>query len=90
MWPDQTLRTITKNEKITFEMYNDTIIYVRPTSPVNRMELDFWIYQTAMFLYGSKYSIISILISGFGGGILIFSVILYLDGFCALYRYLLD
>ena len=90
MWPDEIKRSVDNGDKITFEMYNNTFLYVRPKGASNRMELDFWIYQTAMFRYGSKYSIISILISGVGGVILILSVILYLDGFCALYRYILE
>ena len=90
MWPAEIKKTLADDEKITFEMYNNTFLYVRPKGGSNKMELDFWIYQTAMFRYGSKYSIISILISGVGGVILILSVILYLDGFCALYRYILD
>lgn len=39
------------------------------------------------FLYGQKYNKISVYISGYGGIIMIFSVVFYLGGFTKLYNY---
>ena len=52
------------------------------------VNFDFWIYQTTEFQYGTDYTLISKLISGFGGGILILSVITYLDGPSTVYKWM--
>jgi hypothetical protein len=54
----------------------------------NDVEFDFWVYQTAEFQYGTDYTTISKLISGLGGGILILSVITYLDGPSTVFKWI--
>ena len=57
-----------------------------PRGGDNRLEFSFEIFEAELFEYGMKYNLITQLISGAGGFILIFCVILYLDGFKAMYK----
>ena len=76
------------NEEIVIEMCNTTEIYFEPIDPSSdhNIEISFWVFQAQEYEYGSKYNIISILISGVGGFILIVLVVIYLDGFTVLYQ----
>lgn len=75
----------------TIEMYNTTHIYIVPDEKVNKpeaytAEFEFNVEQVQEFLYGQRYNKISIYISGYGGAIMIFSVVFYLGGFTKLYN----
>lgn len=77
---------------MTIEMYNQTHIYIVPDEKVKKpdaysAEFEFNIQQVQEFLYGQKYNKISVYISGYGGIIMIFSVVFYLGGFTKLYNY---
>jgi len=50
IYPDDVAKTILDKTNVTFEMYNETFIYMVPTSVYsNNLLFDFWVYQTAEF-----------------------------------------
>jgi len=50
IYPDDVAKTILDITNVTFEMYNETFIYMVPTSVYsNNLLFDFWVYQTAEF-----------------------------------------
>lgn len=50
IYPDYVAKTILDKTNVTFEMYNETFIYMVPTSVYsNNLLFDFWVYQTAEF-----------------------------------------
>lgn len=53
-----------------------------------KLEFSFEIFQMHVIEYGNSYNLITQLISGAGGLLLIFSVVLYLDGFTVLWKYI--
>ena len=75
--------SIEKGKDITFEMYNQTFIYVIPKNRNEDIKVSFGfdIYLVSVYLYGNNYNLITKLISGIGGLILILLVVIYLDGF---------
>ena len=80
-------------DPMTIEMYNTTHIYIVPDEKISKAdtyyaEFEFYVEQVQEFLYGQKYNAISVYISGYGGIIMIFSVVFYLGGFTKLYNYL--
>lgn len=85
-FPDQ----IEKGLEIDLEMYNKTVIYVFPKDRNQDQEFrsSFEIFEAEEFQYGSKYTLITQLISGVGGFILILSVIMYLDGFKEMWKHI--
>mmetsp|Transcript_11039 Transcript_11039/g.16768 ORF Transcript_11039/g.16768 Transcript_11039/m.16768 type:complete len:227 (+) Transcript_11039:582-1262(+) len=74
--------------ELVIEMCNTTELYVVPLDPSQEHTADFsfWVFQAQEYEYGSKYNIISKLISGVGGLILIITVVFMLDGFSTLYH----
>lgn len=89
-YPDDVEESLKQDTNITFEMYNTTFIYMVPDNAVstNSILFDFWVYQTAEFQFGTDYTLISKLISGAGGGILIICVITYLDGPSTIFKWI--
>lgn len=88
-YPNQVQAMFDQKQDFVFEMYNDTFIYAVPKDPNNNhLQISFEIFQAEQYLYGNNYNLISQLISGVGGTILILCVVLYLDGFTTLYNYI--
>lgn len=84
-FPDE----IKEGMTIDLEMYNTTVIYMRPSNrDNNRLEFSFNVFEADNFSYGMKYNLITQLISGVGGLILILSVVLYLDGFKEIWKHI--
>lgn len=71
-------------------MYNKTFVYIVPLDPQvpSSAQFTFNVFQAQAFLYADKYTKITLFISGIGSIMLIFSVIVYLDGFTVFYRFL--
>ena len=69
-------------------MYNFTNIYILPKDPSLpiKFKFSFYVFQADEYLYGPKYNKISIYISLVGGNLLIFGVIIYLDGHLTVYN----
>mmetsp|Transcript_17544 Transcript_17544/g.29605 ORF Transcript_17544/g.29605 Transcript_17544/m.29605 type:complete len:213 (+) Transcript_17544:741-1379(+) len=87
--PD-TLKIGDMNTDFVVEMCNTTWIYAVPKDTSiasSSFKFSFNVFQAQEYRYEGKYNKISILISGVGGMILIFSVVLYLDGFRTIYHY---
>ena len=72
-----------KKERFVFEMYNKTAVYIVPQNPLleQKFEFEFEVFNAQEFLYGDKYTYISILLSGFGSITLIVGIVAYLGGF---------
>jgi Sec-independent protein translocase protein TatA len=85
-YPDQ----ISEGQIVELEMYNKTAIYMVPKDPNkdHTLEFSFYIFEAEQFTYGMKYNLITQLISGVGGLILILSVIMYLDGFKEMWKHI--
>ena len=77
-------------KEFTIEMYNKTFVYIVPQDPQvpSSAQFTFNVFQAQAFLYADKYTKITLFISGIGSIMLIFSVIVYLDGFTVFYRFL--
>lgn len=83
-FPDEIDQGVT----IDLEMYNKTVIYMIPEGNDQKLEFSFEIFEAEEFEYGMKYNLITQLISGVGGCILILSVIMYLDGFKEMWKHI--
>jgi hypothetical protein len=84
---DSKLQTGTE---LTFEMYNTTAIYVLPEDEdwaESEFEMSFYVNRTSIYAddMNLRYEKIPIYISGYGGLVLIFSILLYLEAFTTFY-----
>ena len=86
---DSTETSSLESQSITIEMYNKTFIYIVPEDPTLPSDASFTfnVFQAQAFLYDDKYTGITLYISGIGSIMLVFSVIIYLDGFTVFYKF---
>ena len=91
-FPNEVQRLYEVQDDMTIEMYNTTQFFVIPqdAGASNKFEMTFWVFEAQQYLYGNDYNLISKLISGVGGLILIVAVVIYLDGFSTLKQLVKD